>query len=73
MKEAIINKVIGKMGGIIDSVQLFHLKETLDSVLSNYQISQSIESSNMARKSNNELLEAFLSAKKIEGCSEKTE
>ena len=73
MKEAIINTVIRKMGGIMDSVQLFHLKETLDSVLSSYQISQSIESSKMARKSNNELLEAFLSAKKIEGCSEKTE
>lgn len=72
MKNEIINTVIGQMSKTLDSIQLKNLKETLTCTLSNYKITQSESGVDKSITENAELLESFLSAKKIEGCSDKT-
>ena len=72
MKNEIINTVIGQMSKTLDSIQLKKLRETLACTLSNYNITQSEPGADISITENKELLESFLSSKKIEGCSEKT-
>jgi site-specific recombinase XerD len=72
MKNEIINTVIGQMSKTLDSIQLKKLRETLTCMLSNYEITQSESGIDKSITENAELLESFLSAKKIEGCSDKT-
>lgn len=72
MKNEIINTVIGQMSKTLDSIQLKSLRETLACTLSNYEITHSEPGSDKSITENAELLESFLSAKKIEGCSDKT-
>ena len=72
MKNEIINTVIGQMSKTLDSIQLKNLRENLECTLSNYNISQSKPGADKSITENSELLESFLSAKKIEGCSDKT-
>ena len=72
MKNEIINTVIGQMSKTLDSIQLKKLRETLACTLSNYNITQSEPGADISITENAELLESFLSAKKIEGCSGKT-
>lgn len=69
MKEQIINEVLQQMLSYLDNLQLQKLKQSMEHVLFDCDIS---------RKDNNleddslTLIESFLSAKRIEGCSEKT-
>lgn len=72
MKNEIINTVIGQMSKTLNSIQLKTLRETLTWTLTNYDIKQPETNTNKSISENTELLEAFLSAKKIEGCSDKT-
>lgn len=72
MKNEIINTVIGQMSKTLDSIQLKNLRENLAYTLSNYNITQSEPGADKSITENAELLESFLSAKKIEGCSDKT-
>lgn len=72
MKNEIINTVISQMSKTLDSIQLKNLRETLACTLSNYNITQSGPGVDKSITENAELLESFLSAKKIEGCSGKT-
>lgn len=72
MKNEIINTVIGQMSKTLDSIQLKNLRETLTCILSNYEITQSESGIDKSITENAELLNSFLSAKKIEGCSDKT-
>lgn len=72
MKNEIINTVIGQMSKTLDSIQLKNLRENLADTLSNYNITQSEPGADKSITENTELLESFLSAKKIEGCSDKT-
>ena len=72
MKNEIINTVIGQMSKTLDSIQLKNLRENLACTLSNYNITQSDSRADKSITENTELLESFLSAKKIEGCSDKT-
>jgi site-specific recombinase XerD len=60
------------MSKTLDSIQLKKLRETLTCTLSNYEITQSESGIDKSITENAELLESFLSAKKIEGCSDKT-
>lgn len=70
MKEKIISEIIREMLPALDNEQLRKLKNTLEIYLYNV----SIEAKQEADKQEEELnyLEVFLSAKRIEGCSEKT-
>ena len=72
MKNEIINTVIGQMSKTLDSIQLKTLRETLTWTLTNYDIKQPETRADKSISENTKLLEAFLSAKKIEGCSDKT-
>ena len=72
MKNEIINTIIGQMSKTLNSIQLKTLRETLTWTLTNYDIKQPETNTNKSISENTELLEAFLSAKKIEGCSDKT-
>lgn len=69
MKEQIINEVLQQMLSYLDNLQLQKLKQSMEHVLFDCDIS---------RKDKNPeddslvLIESFLSAKRIEGCSEKT-
>ena len=65
MKNKIINTVIGQLSKTLDSIQLKNLRETLACTLSNYNITQSGPGADKSITENAELLESFLSAKKI--------
>lgn len=67
MKQKIMNEVLLKMMTYLDNAQLDRLKTTLDSVLTRYEVATELDS-----KSNEELTDKFIEAKRIEGCSEKT-
>ena len=70
MKEKIISEIIREMLSSLNNEQLSKLKTTLEIYLYNV----SIEAKQEADKEKEEVdyLEIFLSAKRIEGCSEKT-
>ena len=71
-KNEIINTIIGEMSKTLDSIQLKNLRDTLTCTLSCYEIRQLETTLDKSTTENSELLESFLSAKKIEGCSDKT-
>ncbi|MCD8361341.1 MAG: site-specific integrase [Lachnospiraceae bacterium] len=72
MNEEIITEITRKMLPYLDNAQLKQLQDVLHHYLWNVTIVESEEKNEIAEKSNNELLELFLSAKCVEGCSEKT-
>jgi site-specific recombinase XerD len=71
MKQKVINEVMQGMLGCLNNVQLERLQEVLEHVLFHKQISETEEEVN-AVLTNEQLLESFLAAKRIEGCSEKS-
>ena len=72
MKNGIVNAIIGQMSRYLDSSQLKVLKDTIEATLCNYEIFQSEVQNDKSFKENEKLLDAFLSTKRIEGCSDKT-
>lgn len=72
MNEEIITEITRKMLPYLDNAQLEQLQNVLHHYLWNVTIVEAEEKTEIAEKSNNELLELFLSAKRVEGCSEKT-
>ena len=64
MKRETAQFILQRISKYLDNVQMVRLNETLDEVLH--------EASNKTEKSSSELLEAFLSTKRLEGRSEKT-
>lgn len=72
MKQAIIKAVIENSKSFLASEQINHLKVVLSNELTKYEIAKGLEAEEQQVKANTELLQAYLSAKKIEGCSEKT-
>lgn len=71
MKTQFTNDVIQKMLPYLDNDQADRLKQALTSTLDGYEISESHSSiSNV--QNNQKLVDGFLAAKRIEGCSEKT-
>lgn len=72
MKEAIIDGTIAKMSGCLTPAQLYELRKTLEQELSGYEIVVAPCQKERTKQANEELLGSFISAKRIEGCSEKT-
>ena len=70
MKEKIISEIIREMLPSLDNEQLSKLKNTLEIYLYNVSIEAKQEADIV--KEEVDYLEVFLSAKRIEGCSEKT-
>ena len=72
MKENIIMAVVTAMQRDLDCRQMARLKAVLIKELQNVEISECKGTEQQRQDSNNDLLDAFISAKKIEGCSDKT-
>ena len=72
MKEKLIQEITNTMADFLDIEQLATLNGVLLQVVSNYNITSDDESQHDSSASNLRLLEMFLSAKQVEGCSIKT-
>lgn len=72
MKEDIINGIVAKLDGSLSPQQLYQLRKTLEESLAQYELQLSHDASEVITKGNEDLLSSFISAKLIEGCSEKT-
>ena len=72
MKNKLINEVIQPMLTCLDNARLNQLKQVLEFVISRYEVSALNEVSNENDNDNVELIEKFIAAKLVEGCSEKT-
>lgn len=72
MQESIIQNIVMQMQRVLDYKQMAHLKEVLSTELCKFDIHEKVCFIQDNRQSNYELLDAFTSAKKIEGCSDKT-
>ena len=73
MKEQLMNEVLQIMLPYINNQQGEKLVSELHSVLERYNVSKAdLVSQTNGEKENNRLLDSFISAKRIEGCSEKT-
>ena len=73
MKEELMNKIIHGMLLFLDNAQMGHLLEVLNYALFGYEVKKSdgIEHEDIEQE-NIKILDAFISAKNIEGCSEKS-
>ena len=73
MKEQLITEITRKMLPYLDNSQMEQLQEVLTHCFWGVQISPSSEEERLQEKeTNKELLEMFISSKRVEGCSEKT-
>ena len=72
MKENIIMAVITAMQRDLDCRQMARLKAVLIKELQDVEVSECKGTEQQRMDGNNDLLDAFISAKKIEGCSDKT-
>lgn len=72
MKENIIRAIVATMQRELDCRQIAQLKSVLIKELQNVKITESSEDSCQRKEETDDLLSAFISAKKIEGCSIKT-
>ncbi len=70
MKEIIKNMILQQMVTCLDDNQYEELNRILVTVLSNYQIEEI--KSDLSDKNNQYYVDSFLSAKRLEGCSEKS-
>lgn len=71
MKQKVINEVMQGMLGCLNNMQLEKLQEVLEHALFHKQVSETEEEAN-AELTNEQFLNNFLAAKRIEGCSEKS-
>lgn len=72
MKNQLITNILQSMMPVLDNLQLEQLQSILQTELSNYQITETETQTTPPLQSDTQLIESFLSAKRIEGCSEKT-
>lgn len=72
MKEQLILDIEQAMQAVLDNAQMKQLHEVLVHCLWNKSVNETSEPLSEARQSNEELLMLFLSAKRVEGCSDKT-
>lgn len=72
MKEQFINEIADAMSEVLSFEQMTELNNVLLQVVSRYEIVDDTEKVKEDVKSNNRILEIFLSAKQVEGCSIKT-
>ena len=71
MKNQFANDIIQKMLPYIDNAQADKLRQTLFAVMECYEVTENLSRS-PSESTNQNLVDGFLSAKRIEGCSEKS-
>lgn len=72
MKKSVIQNVVMQMQRELDYNQIARLKEVLASELENIEMIELSNTFDNCKLKNKDLLDSFVSAKKIEGCSDKT-
>lgn len=72
MKDKMITEIQSKMAWLLSYRELEELGKVITAVFSSIELVMAVEDSNHNAISNNELLQVFLSAKRLEGCSEKS-
>ena len=72
MKEKIIENILAEMSNILDTRQQTRLREVLKTTFEQVVMMPAESEEQQREQANGELLKAFISAKKIEGCSDKT-
>ncbi len=72
MKEYVIKAIADGMKQMLTSAQIDALSDVVDRELSKYELSIKSTEEEKEYKENVDLLNAFISSKKIEGCSDKT-
>lgn len=72
MKSKIVHSIIEKLGDCFSTHQLDVLQDTINEVLADYDLIVCRSKELRTEKENEELLNSFISAKRIEGCSAKT-
>ena len=73
MKNQLISEIVRQMVPYLNNAQIEHLQDVVQHTLWNVQVTVNEDGILQAnRETNAELLDMFLSAKRVEGCSEKT-
>ena len=72
MKTTLIDDIVARMGATLTPSQMYELRKTLEQELSGYEIVVVPCQKERTKQANEELLDSFISAKRIEGCSDKT-
>lgn len=72
MKTQIISNILSNLSSYFSKSQVSVIEVILEDELSHYDLSSSLPYTQQIQKENTELLSAFLSAKRIEGCSDRT-
>lgn len=70
--EDILNDIVSEIKDVLNDEQMMQVSSSIKDVLAKYEINKKTSNEERREKENTELLETFLSAKKIEGCSDKT-
>lgn len=70
MRDELISEVVQRMLPYLDNKQLVYLQNNLNQVLQRYDVE--LIKGGTSENDNQELVEKFISAKRVEGCSEKT-
>ena len=70
MKEELITEVLQQMLPILDNAQLKQLRQVMEHTLFHYEVT--VSDGKQEGDDSNDLIEKFIAAKRIEGCSEKT-
>lgn len=70
--EDILNDIVSRIKDVLSDEQMKQVSISIKDVLAKYEINKKANDEERREKENTELLETFLSAKKIEGCSDKT-
>lgn len=72
MKKKLLDSVLNRMRDFLSEKQSRLLQATIEECLADFDVSQKLSDNELRNKENAELLDVFISAKKIEGCSDKT-
>lgn len=72
MKKKTIENILAEMSDILDTKQQTRLREVLKTTFEQVVVMPVKSEEQQREQANGELLQAFISAKKIEGCSDKT-
>ena len=68
--EDILNDIVSEIKDVLSDKQMMQVSSSIKDVLAKYEINKKASNEERREKENTELLETFLSAKKIEGCSD---
>lgn len=70
MKQELITEVMQQMLSYLDNAQMQKLRQVMEQVLFNYEVN--FKEDKQEKDDSNDLIGMFISAKRVEGCSEKT-